>query len=448
MRAAYDLPAICWRGALLIAVLALPTPPAVGEDPAAGDSSVGAGRDAAEWVLSHGGRVKIQAGGKRLLVEHGKELPKGAITLTEIDLAGTGIIDADLARLDALPAVRRLDLSRTEISDDGLAPLAALTGLRSLYLKGTKITGPGLAHLAALDLRAITLSGSRSFGDEGLAHLVAHQRLGTVVLSGTAVSDAGMEHLAQLKSLRSLRIGKTEVTEEGLAVIRSARPACKILGDRPPMPSERRTEGAATGADKRSRRQASPTGTRAAPITPPDAGEARAADSAPAAAEAASPGVGEARAADSAGAAAEAVPPGAGEARAVDSEPAVAEAVPSRAGEARAADGARAAAEVAPSGTGEASAPASAPVATEDAPSKIFEVQLGLFHFRENAVNLVEDSGLRDHRPYIVEVTSSKGETRYTVRIGPFPSIDEATRAAAKMRSDGRATVIRFRTAP
>ncbi len=362
MRTGFDLPATWCRVVLLVSLLVHPTFLALAEGPAASDRDVGADRAAAEWILSHGGRVKIQIDGKKLLVKRPADLPEGAIRVIEIDLAGTGVTDADLARPVALPAVRRFDLSGTEISDDGLAPLAALTGLRHLFLRNTRVAGPGLAYLAAPDLRTIALSGSGSFGDAGLAYLVGHRRLATVAVAGTAVSDAGMEHLARLENLRALRIGRTAVTEQGLAVIRDARPECRIFSDRPAKPRE----GAAVAGRKRSRPGQDKTGNRAAPAPPKDAGEA----------------------------------------------------------------------------------PDSAPAAAGASLGRIFELQLGLFHYLENARNLVEDSGHLDPRPYIVEVESSKGETRYTVRVGPYPSLDEATRAAARLADDGLPTVVRFRTAP
>jgi len=80
---------------------------------------------------------------------------------------------------------------------------------------------------------------------------------------------------------------------------------------------------------------------------------------------------------------------------------------------------------------------------------RIFEVQLGLFHSERNALALIEDFSRRGQDPYVVEVVSSRGETRYTVRLGPYASIAEATRMAARLQQDqGLETVIRYRSRP
>lgn len=76
----------------------------------------------------------------------------------------------------------------------------------------------------------------------------------------------------------------------------------------------------------------------------------------------------------------------------------------------------------------------------------IFELQLALFHYQSNADVYVEELGVHGFAPYLVEVYSSQGEPRYTVRIGPYGSLDEAALAAARLRDElALASVIRWR---
>ncbi len=79
--------------------------------------------------------------------------------------------------------------------------------------------------------------------------------------------------------------------------------------------------------------------------------------------------------------------------------------------------------------------------------TRIFELQLGLFYRESQARSFVGQLEERGLRPYLVEVKSSKGETRYTVRLGPYPSMPAAAAKAAEiLEKEGRQTVIRYRT--
>jgi uncharacterized membrane protein len=67
-----------------------------------------------------------------------------------LDLAGTSVTDAGLARLPAMPNLVRLHLERTAITDSGLAALAGLVNLEYLDLYGTEVSDAGLETLEKL----------------------------------------------------------------------------------------------------------------------------------------------------------------------------------------------------------------------------------------------------------------------------------------------------------
>lgn len=62
----------------------------------------------------------------------------------ELDLSGTAITNAGLARLAELDELRVLDLSNTAVSDEGLEYLAKLTSLVELTLSDTRVSDEGL----------------------------------------------------------------------------------------------------------------------------------------------------------------------------------------------------------------------------------------------------------------------------------------------------------------
>ena len=89
--------------------------------------------------------------------------------------------------------------------------------------------------------------------------------------------------------------------------------------------------------------------------------------------------------------------------------------------------------------------PTAASSGTEAGQAMIFELQLGLFHRERNARTFIEDLKGRKKQPYIFEVLSSQGLTRYTVRVGPYRSMDEAAEAAGALKQQGIESSIRYR---
>ena len=151
-------------------------------------------RQAALWVISAGGRIRVRLSG-----EHD-----------------------DITPTTNLPAepfeVREIYLSRNpHVNDQDLARLAELQSLAVLHLTGTKITDAGLFHLKHLkSLRRLELVDCYHISDGGLGHLKELTNLDHLWLYATPISDEGLIHIKQLKNLTSLNVGYTKVTEEGL----------------------------------------------------------------------------------------------------------------------------------------------------------------------------------------------------------------------------------------
>ncbi|MFA6242357.1 MAG: DUF1553 domain-containing protein, partial [Candidatus Hydrogenedentales bacterium] len=117
---------------------------------------------------------------------------KSPLVQVNFQIAGEAIGDEQLAALDSVKdQVTWLNLAGTKVSDAGLAKLASLQNLTSIHLEKTAITDAGLEHL------------------KGLQHL---QYLN---LYATKISDAGLTQLEGLKELKSLYLWQSGVTPEG-----------------------------------------------------------------------------------------------------------------------------------------------------------------------------------------------------------------------------------------
>ena len=115
-------------------------------------------------------------------------------------IAGTNFTDADLAALAPLaPNLRWLDLAGTGVTDAALAQVGAMPHLTRLHLQRTAITDAGIAHLAGLG------------------------ELESLNLYGTAVTDAALETLKRLPKLRQLYLWQSKVTPEAAKAFAEAR---------------------------------------------------------------------------------------------------------------------------------------------------------------------------------------------------------------------------------
>jgi serine/threonine protein kinase/Leucine-rich repeat (LRR) protein len=208
-------------------------------------------RQAAEWVLSLGGKVRLN--GDKQDIAAAADLPTERFTVTTVILTGTKVTDSGLAQLKSLKGMSVLMLDWTEVTDAGLAHLSGshelrvlhldsltkvtdaglahlkfLTGLTHLWLGGTSVTDAGLPHLKGLtDLSYLGLRGTR-MTDAGMPHLKQHKELAELYLTATNVTDAGLRHLDGLTKLAKVDLKETDVTEAGVAELHAALPGCNI----------------------------------------------------------------------------------------------------------------------------------------------------------------------------------------------------------------------------
>lgn len=150
---------------------------------------------APDWIERLGGSVLVDGDGQ-----------------VAVDLSGSWVGDADLARLAELGRIDRLDLSETSVADLGLEKLRGLEGVRELKLRfAEQISSAGVAHLRGwASLEALDLRGTavRSTVFEHLAKLTALRRLD---LSHTRITDEEFHRLDALESLEELSIGSNRL---------------------------------------------------------------------------------------------------------------------------------------------------------------------------------------------------------------------------------------------
>jgi len=236
---------------------------------------VAAERKAAEYVLSIGGRVKVND--QETAIRALNKLPTDPFCLTAVELASneqvtdeglavvekckltsldltdTRVTDAGLVFFKDCPNLMILRLSGTQVSDGGLATFKDCKKLEELGLLNTQIGDAGVAHFKdckqlkklMLDATRITDAALLNFqdcteleflallytavGDAGLAHLRACKQLQFASLGATNITDATLDLLMECKGLKTVLIGETEVTKGKIAELKKAQPKCIVL---------------------------------------------------------------------------------------------------------------------------------------------------------------------------------------------------------------------------
>jgi hypothetical protein len=151
-------------------------------------------------------------------LRHCAELP----LLTALALHATGVQGQGFEQLSQFDGLRSLDLSNSaHLNDAGLGFIARMSGLSELVLLNTNVTGAGLAQLADIEeLRLLDLRGCSQVGDSALRPLSRFPHLSVLRLSGYGITDAGLGLLAACGGLGSLTIEDAAITDAGLGPIK------------------------------------------------------------------------------------------------------------------------------------------------------------------------------------------------------------------------------------
>ena len=129
----------------------------------------------------------------------------------------------DIAPIRVFKALRLLECRGTATNTTGL--LADLTSLKGMNLAGlthlnliqTKVTDAGMVYFKdCKQLRYLNLNYTK-VSDVGLAHFKDCQDLTILDLNNTKVADEGLAYFKDCKNLTHLLLGKTQVSDAGLA---------------------------------------------------------------------------------------------------------------------------------------------------------------------------------------------------------------------------------------
>jgi len=177
-------------------------------------------RTAAEWVLSVGGIITIDDGGRALEMKVANKLPAAAFLLTDVSFGDVDkVTDAGLACLKDCRNLTTLSLwGCTQVSDAGLVYFKDCRNLMSLIVNSRKVTDAGLAYFKdCKNLTSLQLTDATNVSDAGMAYFKNRKNLKTLVLNnGTNVSDAGLVCFKDCKNLTFLVLNGRDVTDAGL----------------------------------------------------------------------------------------------------------------------------------------------------------------------------------------------------------------------------------------
>jgi serine/threonine protein kinase len=200
-------------------------------DPRALAQSPDPDRPASKWVLSLGGKVRVN--GQIPEITAPADLPREAFRLTGITLTDNEqVTDAELARIEGCKSLDYIALDGTHVGDAALTHIKNPKILMGLGLQGTRVTDDGLAtlkdvrHLHYLNLNATHV------GDAALAPFKGSKDLEYLFLDGTQPTEEGLAAFKDCKLLRLLHLCGTNVTDEGLALFKDCKNLTNLcLGD-------------------------------------------------------------------------------------------------------------------------------------------------------------------------------------------------------------------------
>lgn len=152
--------------------------------------------------------------------------------LETVNLSGTALTDAGLAKLADCKQLRTLDVRGTRVSSEGVAALRK--GLPQLVVEAPspklssqqalvelKKVGGVLVHYddrqTGNPVIMIDATNQRGFQDAWTRYFVAFPQLRQIGLSGVPLSDAAIEPFPAIAELESLFLAETKITDAGLA---------------------------------------------------------------------------------------------------------------------------------------------------------------------------------------------------------------------------------------
>ena len=180
--------------------------------------------DAARWVISVGGWVRVDKNGREFVVKSEADIPAGKFGILTVNIEGNGnpkvagMTADDFTRFSGLKELRTVRLRDIKVGDNALAFLPTTPAVTYLELANLTLTDAVLTHIAPLrDLTDIRIESDRQFSGAGLEKLASLPILKKVAFGNTGINDAAAKALAAAKNLETLDLTSASVTDEGIA---------------------------------------------------------------------------------------------------------------------------------------------------------------------------------------------------------------------------------------
>jgi hypothetical protein len=147
------------------------------------------------------------------------ELAQRSNHTTELNLAGTGFTDEEVAMFGKLEGVKKLDLSGTNITDHAASTIVSLGSVEDLKFDGNKkVTDATLHQLKQLQsLNALHLHNLPAISDLGISHLSRMQTVKHLELVNSSITSDSLMHIAKLKDLHDLKIESINIGDKDLS---------------------------------------------------------------------------------------------------------------------------------------------------------------------------------------------------------------------------------------
>jgi hypothetical protein len=149
-------------------------------------------------------------------------------SIVDVELP-SGVTDAGVAAIAAKGQLERVRLILAKITDDSLSALSGCRRLRALDVsRCSKVTDAGVRMLSACaELEELDLAGTKATGG-CLSALSGLANLRTLHLQGQKLTDRDVPALASIRSLRRVMLGRNKITGAGFAALKRALPECDI----------------------------------------------------------------------------------------------------------------------------------------------------------------------------------------------------------------------------
>ncbi len=147
------------------------------------------------------------------------------LPLKDVRLEGCRFVgDHSATSLARIPTLRKLEIHMTGLTDAGVAALAALP-LETLWL-GPRVTDAAMQILGGMPtLRHLDIC-AHNVSDEGARALSTLPNLEILWLARCGITDDSVAALAAMSGLRELNVNCTGISNSGMNRLRAALPGC------------------------------------------------------------------------------------------------------------------------------------------------------------------------------------------------------------------------------